>query len=90
MAERYTLHVNGSARAVTAEPDTPLLYVLRNDLELNERFACGLSQCGACTTTGEGLHATTVAAIANAIHHATGKRIRDLPFSAQRVKAAPA
>lgn len=55
MAERYSLHVNGSARAVTVEPDTPLLYVLRNDLELNgPRFGCGLSQCGACTVLIEG------------------------------------
>jgi nicotinate dehydrogenase subunit A len=50
MAQSYTLQVNGSGRAVTVEPDTPLLYVLRNDFELNgPRFGCGLSQCGACT-----------------------------------------
>ena len=56
MAERYTLQVNGSSRAVTVEPDTPLLYVLRNDLELNgPRFGCGLSQCGACTVLIDGV-----------------------------------
>jgi nicotinate dehydrogenase subunit A len=55
MAQSYTLQVNGSGRAVTVEPDTPLLYVLRNDLELNgPRFGCGLSQCGACTVLIEG------------------------------------
>jgi nicotinate dehydrogenase subunit A len=55
MAERYNVQVNGSARAVTVEPDTPLLYILRNDLELNgPRFGCGLSQCGACTVLIEG------------------------------------
>jgi nicotinate dehydrogenase subunit A len=44
------LKVNGATRSVNAEPDTPLLYVLRNDLELNAaKFGCGLSQCGACT-----------------------------------------
>jgi nicotinate dehydrogenase subunit A len=44
------LKVNGSSRTVQAEPDTPLLYVLRNDLELNgAKFGCGLNQCGACT-----------------------------------------
>src|SRR6201991_1583501 len=44
------LKVNGTARSVTAEPDTPLLYVLRNDFELNgAKFGCGLMQCGACT-----------------------------------------
>ena len=45
-----SLKVNGATRSVDAEPDTPLLYVLRNDLELNgAKFGCGLTQCGACT-----------------------------------------
>src|SRR5262247_2010756 len=44
-----SLKVNGATRSVDAEPDTPLLYVLRNDFELNgPKFGCGLSQCGAC------------------------------------------
>jgi nicotinate dehydrogenase subunit A len=44
-----SLKVNGATRSVDAEPDTPLLYVLRNDFELNgAKFGCGLSQCGAC------------------------------------------
>jgi nicotinate dehydrogenase subunit A len=44
------LHVNGSIRTVAADADTPLLYVLRNDLSLNgAKFGCGLAQCGACT-----------------------------------------
>ena len=42
--------VNGQQRDVDAAPETPLLYVLRNDLELNSpKFGCGLAQCGACT-----------------------------------------
>ena len=44
------LKVNGQTRRTTAKPNTPLLYVLRNDLQLNgAKFGCGLSQCGACT-----------------------------------------
>ena len=46
----YRLHVNGKPHTVDVDPDTPLLYVLRNDLKLNgAKFGCGLGQCGACT-----------------------------------------
>ena len=49
------LKVNGVPRSVTAEPDTPLLYVLRNDFELNgAKYGCGLSQCGACIVLIDG------------------------------------
>ncbi|SRR6266702_6193308 len=45
----YRISVNGELHAVTAAPETPLLYVLRNDLKLNgPKFGCGLGQCGAC------------------------------------------
>jgi nicotinate dehydrogenase subunit A len=47
---QIVLTVNGKTARVSVEPDTPLLYVLRNDLELNgPRFGCGLAQCGACS-----------------------------------------
>jgi len=49
------IKVNGAMHSVPAEPDTPLLYVLRNDLGLNSaKFGCGLAQCGACTVLVDG------------------------------------
>ena len=49
------LHVNGADREVETDPSTPLLYVLRNDLDLRgPRFGCGLGQCGACTVIVDG------------------------------------
>ncbi len=45
-----TFRVNGRTHTVDVDPATPLLYILRNDLELQgPRFGCGLGQCGACT-----------------------------------------
>ena len=46
----YLLNVNNQSFTVDAEPDTPLLWVLRDELELKgTKFGCGKSQCGACT-----------------------------------------
>ena len=51
-----TLHVNGADHQVEAEPDTPLLYVLRDELRLNAaKFGCGLGQCGSCTVIVDGM-----------------------------------
>lgn len=50
-----TLNVNGQSVDIEADPTTPLLYVLRNELELNAaKFGCGLGQCGACTVAVDG------------------------------------
>jgi nicotinate dehydrogenase subunit A len=49
------LKVNGHSHEVSADPDTPLLYVLRDELQLNAaKFGCGLGQCGSCTVLVDG------------------------------------
>ncbi len=54
MAET-TIQVNGQEHQVDAEPDSPLLYILRDQLALNgPKFGCGLTQCGACTVLVDG------------------------------------
>jgi nicotinate dehydrogenase subunit A len=52
---RFNIKVNGEVRVVDADPDTPVLYVLRDNLELKgPKFGCGLAQCGACTVLVNG------------------------------------
>jgi nicotinate dehydrogenase subunit A len=52
---RIPLKVNGRSRVVDADPETPLLYILRNDLQLNgPKYGCGMAQCGSCTVIMEG------------------------------------
>ena len=55
MRDTYSFVVNGESRTVEAEADTPLLYILRNDLKLKgARYGCGVGQCGSCTVLMEG------------------------------------
>jgi nicotinate dehydrogenase subunit A len=55
MTMAITLNVNGATHQIDADPATPLLYVLRNDLALNgAKFGCGLGQCGSCMVMVEG------------------------------------
>ena len=56
MAGEITITVNGRATAVSADPDTPLIYVLMNELALKgPKFGCGLAQCGACSVLADGV-----------------------------------
>jgi aerobic-type carbon monoxide dehydrogenase small subunit (CoxS/CutS family) len=70
MADPLSIRVNGSDRPVSASSDTPLLYVLTDELELHgPRFGCGLAQCGSCSVLADGVEirscVTPVAAVAN-------------------------
>lgn len=69
MADPLRIKVNGRDRPVSASPDTPLLYVLTDELELHgPRFGCGLAQCGSCSALADGVEirscVTPVAAVA--------------------------
>src|SRR5579872_1986725 len=71
-----TLMVNGAKREVLAPADTPLLYVLRNELELTgPQFGCGLSQCGACSVLLDGKE---IRSCTTPISVAVGKEITTL------------
>jgi nicotinate dehydrogenase subunit A len=70
---RVTLKVNGQTHALDVDPQCPLLYVLRDDLALNNpRFGCGLGQCGACTVLVDG---RAVRSCRLAVSGAVGKEI---------------
>ena len=73
---QITLNVNGKSRMVDVDPTTPLLYVLRDDLELRgPRFGCGLSQCGACTVIIDG---NTVRSCSYPVSSAKNKQVTTL------------
>ena len=70
MADELKIKVNGRTWPVEASADTPLLYVLANELELKgPRFGCGLAQCGSCSVLADGVEirscVTPVAAVAD-------------------------
>lgn len=70
------LEVNGAAREIHASPDTPLVYVLRNELELNSpHFGCGVGDCGACSVLIDGKEARSCTTAVSAVH---GKKITTL------------
>lgn len=87
MAEKFKLKVNGQEHEVTAEPDAQLLYILRNDLQLNgPKFGCGLAQCGACTCIVDG-KATRTCVLP--ISNAAGKEITTLEGLGTQEKPHP-
>lgn len=83
----YALTVNGKARTVNADADTPLLYVLRDNLELNgPKFGCGLAQCGACTVHVDGQAARSCALPVSTLQ---GKKITTLEGLGSSAKPHP-
>ena len=75
-----TLIVNGVRREVQAPNDTPLLYVLRNDLQLNgPQFGCGLAQCGACSVLVEGKEVRSCVTAVSDVAHQEITTLEGLP-----------
>jgi len=73
MANELTLSVNGATQVVTAAPETPLLFVLRNDLKLTgPRLGCAMAQCGACSVLLDG---EEVRSCVTPAAYAVGKRV---------------
>ncbi len=72
----YTLTVNGRSHTVTAAADTPLIYVLRNDLNLMAtRLGCGMSQCGACAVLADGKE---IRSCTTPVSRVTGQKIHTI------------
>ena len=92
MADEITLEVNAVTHTVTASPETPLLYVLTDDLGLRgPRFGCGLGQCGVCSVLLDGVETRScITPTANAV----GKSVTTLEglpaYYAARMNVTPA
>ena len=87
MADELTLEVNGKTSTVAVPPDTPLLYVLMNDLGLlGPRFGCGLAQCGACSVLVDGVEIRSCVTPASAVVGKSVTTLEGLPaYYAERM-----
>jgi aerobic-type carbon monoxide dehydrogenase small subunit (CoxS/CutS family) len=73
MPNELTLTVNGAKQSVSASPETPLIFVLRNELKLSgPRLGCGMAQCGACSVLLDGEEVRTCI---TPVSYAVGKRV---------------
>ena len=92
MASKLKLKVNGLTHAVSASLDTPLLYVLHNELHLHgPRFGCGLAQCGACSVLLDGKEIRSCVTPVAAVSGKSITTLEGLPalFAGQRGIARP-
>jgi aerobic-type carbon monoxide dehydrogenase small subunit (CoxS/CutS family) len=80
MADEINLNVNGRAHKVTNAPDTPLLYVLMNELELRgPRYGCGLAQCGSCSVLVNGVETRSCVTPISAVRGKSITTLEGLP-----------
>ncbi len=87
MSEAFNLNVNGAEHSIGADADTPLLYVLRNDLNLKAtRFGCGLGQCGSCNVLVDGHNVPSCDVPVSAV---AGKRVTTIEGLGTRERLHP-
>src|SRR6202035_2092223 len=80
MPDGLNIKVNGKMWPVTAAPDTPLLYVLTNELRLQgPRFGCGLAQCGSCSVLADGVEIRSCVTPVGAVEHKSVTTLEGLP-----------
>src|SRR5271163_1943468 len=87
MAEDLKIKVNGREWPVDASPDTPLLYVLMNELQLQgPRFGCGLAQCGSCSVLVNGVETRSCVTPVSAVQGKSVTTLEGLPalYAAQK------
>src|SRR5262245_3621683 len=92
MASKLKIKVNGLVHSVTASLDTPLLYVLHNELHLHgPRFGCGLAQCGACSVLLDGKEIRSCVTPVAAVSGKAITTLEGLPatYAKSRAQAAP-
>jgi aerobic-type carbon monoxide dehydrogenase small subunit (CoxS/CutS family) len=90
MASKVRIRVNGTQHGVEATPDTPLLYVLANELGLHgPRFGCGLAQCGSCSVLIDGKERRSCVTPVSAVAGKAVTTLEGLPswYAAQRKRA---
>ena len=92
MADELKLQVNNRTWTTTADPDTPLLYVLTNDVGLRgPRFGCGLGQCGACSVLVDGVETRSCITPTSRVVGKSVTTLEGLPaYYAARMKVSPA
>jgi aerobic-type carbon monoxide dehydrogenase small subunit (CoxS/CutS family) len=92
MATEFKIKVNDQLRTVTAEPETPLLYLLMNDLQLQgPRYGCGLAQCGSCSVLVNGVETRSCITPISAIRDRAVVTLEGLPaWYASQTKLAKA
>jgi aerobic-type carbon monoxide dehydrogenase small subunit (CoxS/CutS family) len=93
MASKLRIRVNERATEITAAPDTPLLYVLSDELQLQgPRFGCGLAQCGSCSVLVNGEEVRSCVTPVSAVQGKSVTTLEGLPawYAKQKKPASPA